>query len=193
MSYHIYTTRAIILKRKVYGESDTVLYCLTRDLGLIIASARSTRLMSSKLRASLQEFSLLDISCVKGKNGWKVTNAISDNNLFFSCPDDHRKVLVQISSILIKNIVGEMVHKEVFDVVKDAFTTLIKIRKEDLKDFEVLVVLKLMKEFGYVASENELGKYFDDRLSLENLLPHVKMERVRLVGLINKALKESQL
>ncbi len=193
MSYHIYTTPSIVLKRVAFGESDTVLYVLTRDLGLIIASAKSTRLIVSKLRNSLQEYSLVNISCVKGKNGWKITNSGESRNLFFDCPVSHRKVLSQISSVLVKNIVGEFPQKEIFEMVKESFSFLENIKEEDLKDFEILTVLRLMKELGYVAVDEEFKKYFDSSSPIEAKVSFVKNDRLKLVGIINKALKESQL
>lgn len=193
MSYHIYTTPGIILKRTTFGESDTVLYVLTRDLGLIIASAKSTRLMVSKLRGSLQEYSLVTLSCIKGKNGWKITNASQESNLFTDSPAGHRRILAQISAVLVKNIAGEFPQKEIFEMIRESFIFLKNVKEEDLKDFEILTVLRLMKELGYVAVDEDSKKYFDTDSSFEDKVNFVKNDRLKLVGVINNALKESQL
>jgi recombinational DNA repair protein (RecF pathway) len=75
MSYHVYTTEGIILKRTPFGEANILLHIFTKDLGLIIASARSARLSVSKLRTALQEGSFVIISCVKGKGGGEALTA----------------------------------------------------------------------------------------------------------------------
>src|SRR3954468_15203265 len=104
MSYHIYTTNGIILKRTPFGEANILLHILTEDFGLIMASARSARLSVSKLRTTLQEYSFVSVSCIKGKNGWKITNAVDKGNFYFEYPDYTHKVLAQISSVLLKMI-----------------------------------------------------------------------------------------
>ena len=83
MSYHIYTTDGIILKRKPFGEANVLLHILTEDLGLILASATSARSAHSKLRLALQEYSYCSASLIKAKNGWKVTNVVEKNNFYF--------------------------------------------------------------------------------------------------------------
>ncbi len=193
MSYHIYTTPGIVLKRTTFGESDTVLYVLTRDLGLIIASAKSTRLLASKLRSSLQEYSFITLSCIKGKNGWKITNAVEEKNLFSDLPIEYKKILAQISAVIVKNIAGEFPQKEIFEMIKESFIFLKDVKEGDLKDFEILTVLRLMKELGYVSPDEDSRKYFDEKAVLEDKVSFVKNDRLKLVGVINKALKESQL
>ncbi len=194
MSYHIYTTPGIILKRKTFGESDTVLYILTRDLGLIIASAKSTRLMVSKLRSSLQEYSLATISCIKGKNGWKITNVASEKNLFFNSPDYAKKVLVQISTVLIKGIVGELPQKEIFETVESGFHLLINIEEKYISSFEILMVLRIMYQLGYVAKDKDTEKYLEESKTWDlRLLEDIEIDKKIIIGVINKSLKESQL
>ena len=86
MPYHIYTTDGIILKRTIFGEANIILHVLTGDLGLITATAQAARLLQSKLRMGLQEYSHVSITCIKGKNGWKITNVMEKENFFFHSP-----------------------------------------------------------------------------------------------------------
>lgn len=67
MSYHIYTTRGIILSAKPFQEADRVYKILTRDFGLIYATATGVRRAESKLRGSLEPLRISSVSLVRGK------------------------------------------------------------------------------------------------------------------------------
>ncbi len=155
MSYHIYTTEGIILKGKAFGEASVYLYILTLDLGLIVASARSARLSQSKLRPALQEHSLILVSCVKGKNGWKITNVVDKGNFFFDYPPYSHKVLSQIAFILMKMIQGEYPHQEIFQTVKTGFEFLAGLPELDITNLETLLVLRILYQLGYVVNDQK--------------------------------------
>ncbi len=145
MSYHIYTTNGIILKQTPFGEANVLLHILTEDLGLIMASAHAVRTPASKLRSALQEYTFVSISCIKGKNGYKVTNVLEKNNFFFEMGDEMskipfdikeddvartvlaRRVIAQIVSVIMKMIPGESPHPEIFQTVLTGFEYLVKL------------------------------------------------------------------
>ncbi len=194
MSYHIYTTEGIILKRTGFGEANIVLHVLTLELGLIITSARSARLSSSKLRPFLQEFSLVTLSCIKGKNGWKTTNVVGKDNFFFGSPDFTHKVLNQITVMLLKMIQGETPHPEIFETIETGFQYLKNIEEKDTQNFEVLTVLRVLYELGYVAKTEETEAFLTNNSEWnEELLTIIGTNKAKLVQVINKSLKESQL
>jgi recombinational DNA repair protein (RecF pathway) len=194
MSYHIYTTNGIILKRTGFGEANILLYVLTEDLGLIIASARSARLSVSKLRPALQEYSYVSLSCVKGKNGWKITNVAGAGNLYFDLPKQFHVVLARISGVLLKMITGEHPHPEIFHTVREAFFNVKNVSTENLQNFETLLVLRILFELGYVAKNPEIEKFLSSLSDWsEELLTEVGREKLELIGLINNGLRESHL
>ena len=193
MSYHIYTTEGVILKRAPFGEANLLLYILTSELGLIIASARSARVSASKLRPALQEYAHVTVSCVKGKGGWKVTNVASIENYFFESPEYTHKVLAQIVTLLIKMMPGEESHQAVFTLAKSAFGEIKNIEKESIESFEMLVVLRVMFELGYVAKNSDIEIFMKDDNWDNNILKEVSISRNILIAVINKAIKESQL
>jgi len=194
MSYHIYTTDGIILKRTAFGEANIFLHILTEDLGLIVAGARSARLSSSKLRSALQEYTYISVSCVKGKNGWKITNVVEKENFFFNYPNFSHKILSQISSVLLKMIPGESPHKEIFQIVKSGFEFLKTLQEKDVLNFETLVVLRILHQLGYVESGPEINFFLKNREEWNvSILEEVSQSRGNIIFTINKALKESQL
>jgi len=194
MSYHIYTTDGIILKRTASGEANITLYILTKDLGLILASARSARLSSSKLRPSLQEYSSGSITCIKAKNGWKVTNVNQKENFFFDSDIFYRKFLSQISVLLIKMITGEYPQEEIFTTIEKSFQSLATINKNDIDNLEVLTVLRVLYLLGYVETNESISMFFQNISDYDSaLIGIVGGKRMEIVGIINNALKESQL
>lgn len=194
MSYHIYTTDGIILKRTIFGEADILLHILTSDLGLITAGARSARLSSSKLRPVLQEYTLISVSCIKGKNGWKITNVVEKNNFYFNCPKFSNKVLSQVVFLLLKMIPGESPHKEIFQIVKSGFDSLLNLSEKHLLNFETLIVSRILHQLGYVESDKDIDVFLKNKEEWgETLLEVVDKNRKKIILIINKALKESQL
>lgn len=193
MSYHIYTTDCIILKRTGTGEADVSLHILTQDLGLVVASAKSARLSVSKLRSSLQEYSNIKISLVKGKNGWKITNVADSNNFFFSTSPYSRKLLAQISLVLQKMIVGEYPQKNIYDLVKKSFASIEGLKSEDVGNLEILTVLRILHLLGYVERDEIVKSFLVDDSVSALTLKGTQENRKHIISVINKALKESQL
>ncbi len=192
MSYHIYTTDGIILKRTPFGEANILVHILTRDLGLIMASARSARLYVSKLRPALQEYAYVSVSCIKGKGGWKITNVVSRGSFYFDYPRHTHKVMSQITFVLMQMIQGETPQKEVFEIIKIGFEFLKDVKEENIANFETLVVLRILNELGYVVKDSTTEVFLNDEWT-EELLTKVKENKVDIVGVINKALKASHL
>lgn len=194
MSYHIYTTDGIVLKRTVFGEADVLLYILTEKLGLILASARSARLQSSKLAPSLQEYSLISVSCIKGKNGWKITNVSEKENFFFNSPKFIHLLIAKIVSLLLKMIQGEHPHPEIFQIILGGFDFLKSLSKNDIAFFEIIIVLRILYELGYVVSSESTEDFLKEpTVWMSSLFIKVSKRKETLVGIINKALAESHL
>ncbi|MFZ2621457.1 MAG: recombination protein O N-terminal domain-containing protein [Minisyncoccia bacterium] len=194
MSYHIYTTPGIILKRTPFGEANIMLHVLTRDLGLIIASARSARLSVSKLRSALQEYTYVSLSCIKGKNGWKITNVVENGSFFYEYPEYSHVTMAQVASVLMKMIPGESPHPEIFETIESGFEFLESLREVSTPDFEVLIVLRILYQLGYVVINENTEIFLKNTTEWNELiLQKIKENKVKIIGLINKALKESQL
>lgn len=192
MSYHIYTTEGIILKRTPFGEANILVHVLTQDLGLIMASARSARLYVSKLRPALQEYAHVSVSCIKGKGGWKITNVVSKGSFYFESPKYAHRVMSQVTTVLMKMIQGETPHKEVFEIVKGGFTFLKNVKEDLVSDFEILIVLRILKELGYVVNDEDTNAFLGNEWS-DELLIKINISKKSIVAVVNKALKESQL
>ena len=194
MSYHIYTTDGIILKRTPFGEANVLLHILTEDLGLIVVSARAARLFSSKLRPALQEYAHVSLSCIKGKNGWKITNVVEKGSFFFQYPEYSHGIIAQITFLLLKMITGEAPHPEIFQTVRTSFEFLKFVQEKDILNFEILAVLRILYQLGYVSFDSNNEVFLKSGTEWNNqLIQKIGKSKPTLVGLINKGLKESHL
>lgn len=194
MSYHIYTTSGIVLKKSHFNEANALFYILTEDLGLIIASAQGVRLQSSKLKSSLQEFSSVTLSCVKGKSGWRITNSIARENFFFDKPIYVQKFITNLSRVLIRMMPGEENNQNIFYLVESAFSWLKNVSKENIDSFEILCNLRVLHNLGYVDRNPNTEVFLDSLYKWDEfLLDKVLKDKNALLSYINKGLKESHL
>lgn len=147
MSYHIYTTKGIILSTKPYQEADRVYKILTREFGLIYATATGVRRAESKLRGSLEPLRISSISLVRGKEFWRITSAESLG------PISQSVSTLRPLSLLEKLVQGEEPHPELFDAIESMLLT-----SED-SDTEVSLASKILYHLGYLKeSDLQLGK-----------------------------------
>lgn len=114
MSYHIYTTKGIVLAERPMREADRIYTIMTRDLGLVRAMATGVRREASKLRGNIEPFSLSSISFVKGKDYWRLTSAEFIKNIS-SSPSIARPL-----ALIEKLVQGEAPNSELFDAVEEA-------------------------------------------------------------------------
>lgn len=71
----MYHSRALILRKEGWGESDLHLTALTADFGKIRLLAQGARKHGAKLQSHVEPGSVSDISFVIGRNGYRLTTA----------------------------------------------------------------------------------------------------------------------
>ena len=150
MSYHNYTTEGIVLKGRPVGEADKYFYILTKDLGLIIANAKSVRKSESKLSCGLEDFSKSTFSFIRGKYSWRVTSAQPDiNTLRFLANDPSKKLLwARFLALVQRMVMGEEKHIAIFSICQNLFyfLTLDSYSDKQLLAIESLAILKLLPQ-----------------------------------------------
>jgi len=157
VSYHIYTTRGIVLSERPMREADRIYTIMTRDLGLVRAMAIGVRKEASKLRGNIEPFSLSSVSFVKGKDYWRLTSAEFIQNIS-SAPSFARPL-----ALLEKLVQGEASHPELFDAVEEAILFYPEHGRgaSEPRDemFEVRIVSKILFHLGYLKElDMALGK-----------------------------------
>lgn len=192
--HHIYHTEGIILGSRNFGEAGKYYYIFTRDLGMIHASAQGVRKMSSKLRYVLQDFAYLKVDLVAGANIFRVTSASKTNKLEqITKKPENFKVFANITRLLRRLLAGVEPNEALFaDLLNGLFILEKAEAKEDLRNIEAVIVLRILNNLGYIG-ENEILENLIKSPFEENLVFEASKERSKVLDQINKALKETHM
>ncbi|MEK7194466.1 MAG: DNA repair protein RecO [Patescibacteria group bacterium] len=186
MSHHVYTTKGIVLALYPTKEADKTASILTRDLGLVRATARGIRKSSSKLTTPLTEFAISKVSLVKGKNFWRVTTVTLLHNSFVELRGKREalKSLARVTSLLSSLVKGEEKNVELYDELEANLLSLIygDVRTEEAEDWEIFTVARLLSHLGYLSKEDAPATLKD-----------VKKNKKKIVSSVNSGISLSGL
>jgi hypothetical protein len=149
MAYSIYQTDCMVLGIREIQEHDLMLRVFSPMFGYVRVIAKGTRKVTSKLRANIQEFSVLRIAVVKGKEFFILTDAScifsfvqsksvvnfirQSEVLFFDDENDHgTQVNADIYAMFLhvcKLLIWSMKEKkgiEDIELIRDFFTVYVK-------------------------------------------------------------------
>jgi len=193
--HHIYTTKSIIIKSVSVGEANKIYFLLTEDLGFIKATAQGVRLGKSKLKGHLCDFSISNISVVKGRNTWRITNAETLSQGKFIGNINKLFVLKNIFSLLLRLLHGEEKNTELFLTVESFYNFILinEFNTDELKDIEIVVVLRILYYLGYFKNNEQFSVFLKDTALSFELLNEMKNFRKMAIKEINNSLKETHL
>lgn len=153
MSYKTYTTEALVCGMFNRNTADRSFLLFTREAGMLYANARSVREERSKQRYALQDFSLIRVSLIKGKAGWKIGSVESLVNYYASAPDKAaRGSVVVIYRQLRRFFSGEEAAPALFDYVKEALATVAQ-EVFHRQWVEKIIQARILTELGYVDTK----------------------------------------
>ncbi len=195
--YHKHTTHAFVLNILPSGEKNNFITLFTRDFGMIKAKAQSVRSIDSKLRYALQEYSYVEISLVKGKDVWRITNALPINNIYFELKNRQSvfMVIARIFSLLRRLMPEEGCEAPIFDDVRSICENAknIEYTEKSVKVLEWFFVLRLLCSLGYLHKES-FSNLCDPETEWSNeYLDSISSYKDRAIYSINEALKASHL
>ncbi len=197
MSHHIYTTEAFVIDSTPFGEANSFIHLFTRNLGFISASARSVRVVKSKLRYGLQDFSHSTVALVRGKYEWKITNVVPHDNVYYTNKNDHNVLAVCTHALALikKLVVGEEKNEILFDIILNAFSFLQShtLTSKELFNAECILMLRLIENLGYLRADILLKQFTKDTHWNIELITDMAQHQRHAVVEINNAIKESQL
>lgn len=160
MSYKTYTTEAIVCGSRANNTSDKSFLLFTRDSGMLWASAKSVREERSKQRFALQEFSLVRVSLVRGKSGWRIGSAESERNYFAdSATKEARVVVTGVVKLLRQFLHGELNHPGVFEDAKNALSASASIAPSEATQIIDLFAFRLLYRLGYVREHKDYADF----------------------------------
>lgn len=196
MSHHIYQTDAFVIAGKNTREASRTLVLYTRELGLITVGVQGVRLLASKLRYGLQDFSRSTVALVRGRNGWRITSAIPEKNFYDVFKDSPEKLSIATHSLLLlARLTGEEKNAVLFDLIDTSFLFLETLENspELLSNFESILVLRMLHNLGYVGDIPHLNHFVSKTVLNEASLRELTPFRSETVRIINASLKESHL
>ncbi len=185
MSYAIYTTEGIILGSHHSGEASKLYYLYTKDFGLIFAKAQGVRLLDSKLRFNLEEYSLATFSLVRGKEIWRITGVTEKIK-----DEQHVLVYARVCTLVRRLVQGEEKNELLFDVLRYMFYIRDSFSKEQAVAFESMMLMYALRVLGYLDSDRIVVLPPAPDISV---LPLIMEKKREVIAEINKALKETQL
>ncbi len=158
----------------VRNTADASYLLFTREAGMLYADARSVREERSRQRYALQDFSLLRVSLVKGKGGWKIGSIESIRNYYQQANSKSaRGSVVSVVRLLRRFLKGEEVMTGLFDLAKDGLETLLK-ETTERAFIEEVVKLRMLALLGYVDRNkipaeltgecSNIAAHYDDKL-----------------------------
>lgn len=152
MSYRTYTTAAIVCGSYDRYQSDRTYRLFTESFGLLFATARSVREERSRQRYALQDFSLLQVSLVKGRAGWRIGSVIDQGNVFLQAPDQAARIqIVRLIRILNRYVHGPEEAGDIFPLLHTALQALGTGTISFPENYARGVELQVLYRLGYIA------------------------------------------
>lgn len=195
MSYHLYQTKGIILGSASVGESNRYYHIFTKDLGLVVAFAQGVRELKSKLKYHFQDFNYISFDLIRGKDTWRITSGREELGFEESFENKNKvKIIASINTFLKRFLHGEERNEELFDEIVSNFLFLSKETFDETmeKDFEILLVAKILDKLGYWGGNGETKKIIELPTSIKTLELFSK-NRTEFLKEVNRAIKESHL
>jgi len=198
MSYTKLHTPALVLSGHNVGESSRLYSLFTKEFGMVHAKAQGVREIKSRHRFALQTLSMADVSLVKGKYGWRITNTMPQSSLYTAFTDDFhkRKIVLRVAQLLKRLVQGEQPDEVLYATVSNAvhFLQNETLEREAITHLEILIVLRMLHILGYLKQEDT----FDPLLTNLESFSHTDLEYLRTIRpkailTINTAIKATQL
>jgi len=190
----IEVTEGIVLAKRAAGEANARVSVLTEHLGLIRASARSSRVEHSKLRYGLEPLTRARFSFVRGKAEWRLVGV---ERIAHDClPQDapRRARAGQIARLLLRLVQGEEPLPELYRAVCEGLLFLTAAASEqDAQAIECVLVLRVLSHLGYLPQTPALAPFISNSLFSIELAAEAAKSRTLLIRTINESLQSSGL
>ncbi|PIQ91658.1 MAG: DNA repair protein RecO [Parcubacteria group bacterium CG11_big_fil_rev_8_21_14_0_20_39_22] len=199
--YHLYHSEAFVLSARPKGEADMIYRLFTREMGLVVAVAGGVRKIDSKLKSHLQEYSLVNVTLVRGKEIWRIKTSSVVSNIAFDFSDypDVVKMIHRVFSLFLRLLAGEEKNERLFLVISGAIDFLNICKSESkiddhlLNNLEMVMVLRILSCLGYIGDDSEVDSFTSPDHYSENLLGQFSANRKKALYLINRAIEGSQM
>lgn len=183
-----------MLGKRGFGEANALTALLTKEFGLLRATARSARVEHSKLRYGLEPLTRARFTFVRGRQEWKLTGIQQTVRPLLQSSAEARAVAGRIAKLLLRLIHGEEEVQGLFVTVDEGFSALARTSStEEVRSIESLLVLRILAHLGYLPRTPELAPFIEKDFFSVELVAEVERSRARLLRVINESLGASGL
>lgn len=196
MTTHItHHTHGIVLGGFSVGESDRYLSLFTRDLGFVSTLARGVREERSKLRYALQDLCVSMFSLVRGRDIWRITGAIGEENIYqvLRGKREQLDVAIRLSHLLRRLLHGEERNESLYNIFSETLRALQIVPSSGVSALEILSALRILHALGYVSPRGDIEQYLLGSGYPPESLVGVDRHRKTLLATINRGIHASQL
>lgn len=192
--HSVYTTDGMILATRPLAEADILTDILTTDFGLLSVVVKAARKQESKHRHALQLFSKVRCSLVKGERVWRLTGIAVLRQYYPALSKDVSmlKSFARVARLVRRLIPDEGATKGVYPILVSAADFLETADPSLVAAAELCAVINILHVLGYVGETAELADVYKgsvEKVSVEALLPHMKLG----LKVANDALNHSHL
>lgn len=187
--HRLFVTDALVLHKRGVGEANTLVSLLTKEYGLVRASARSARFERSKLRYGLETFTQGRFTMVRGRYEWKLTGVEATQKVFQTSTPTARRIAGRVSRLLLRLIQGEEPVSELFPTVEEGFHRLARaVAISDAEAIESILVLRMLALLGYLGEKSDMVRFVETKEFPQELLEEATQIRPRIIRTINECL-----
>lgn len=178
----VFTTHAIVLKRRNVGEADRILTIFSKEYGRMRVIAKGIRRIHSRRAPHLEVFSHVSLVLYKGKTWDSVTEATPIHAFGFL-----REHLPRVSTAyylceLVDALLPErQEHRDVYTLLVGALSVLDDTTEADLLIVNEQFALELLRRLGYLARDRSLPSG-----QIEPYIERIVEKRIRSYRLLTK-------
>ncbi len=187
-----------VLQKTDYGEVDAWIDMVTDRFGRIGCHVRGVSYLKSKLRYSLEPYSLVKATILQTKSGqWRLINAVLIKNLYYDLSNKDREVIVRLQNLLSRAVPPDELSS--FEYETDLLQALQNNTSIILNNY-LLVAIDILRRNGYI-DEVQLASEFPNKAlkSGDNLYEQITQSKLsdtaklRLQKIIISSLQNSGL
>jgi len=163
MNQRSYSTEAVILSRRNYGEADRLLTIFSKHYGKLRVVAKGIRRTTSRKKGSLELFNYSRMLLIKGKNMDLIADTEIKND-FSAWRKDLKRVGVayHLSEVVERLTPEGQELEDVFNLLVLAFEKLDKMKYEQLVEFVYRFKIRVLEELGFLGRNREVPKDLDE-------------------------------
>ena len=169
-SPRIYKAEAIILKRKIIGETDRILIIFSKQYGKIKVIAKGIRRTSSKRSPHLELFTHVDLVLHKGKI-WDSVSEVNTIEIFQGLRKHLSRISIAyyLSELVDRLLPDRQEHADVFAFLVESFQILNYGQYKKGREFCEQRSLILLKLLGYIP-DTQVMDFLEIQAFIENII-----------------------